>query len=59
MQGMDARLRAAEKGGVMVSGTVKDLVVGSPVNFSSCGSFDLKGVPGEWVLYEVTDVHAA
>ncbi len=43
----------AESGGVMVSSTVKDLVVGSNIEFVSCGSHALKGVPGEWRLYEV------
>ncbi len=43
----------AERGGVLVSGTVKDLVVGSGIEFASCGDFDLKGVPGKWPLYEV------
>ncbi len=47
---------AAEDGGVMVSSTVKDLVVGSPLQFESCGSFDLKGVPGPWQLFEVLAV---
>ena len=43
----------AETGGILVSGTVKDLVVGSPIGFESCGAFDLKGVPGSWNLFEV------
>ena len=42
----------AESGGVLVSGTVKDLVVGSPIEFRQCGDFSLKGVPGSWTLYE-------
>lgn len=42
----------AEKGGILVSGTVKDLVVGSGIDFAPCGTFDLKGVPGEWHLYQ-------
>lgn len=45
---------AAEAGGVMVSRTVKDLVVGSKLEFFSCGAHELKGVEGEWDLYEVT-----
>lgn len=44
---------AAERGGILVSSTVKDLVVGSPLQFQSCGAFELKGVPGSWELYEV------
>jgi class 3 adenylate cyclase len=43
----------AKRGGVLVSGTVKDLVAGSGIGFEPCGSFDLKGVPGEWQLYAV------
>ncbi|MGD2044482.1 MAG: adenylate/guanylate cyclase domain-containing protein [Acidimicrobiia bacterium] len=45
---------AAEAGGVMVSRTVKDLVVGSKLEFVSCGVHELKGVEGDWDLYEVT-----
>jgi class 3 adenylate cyclase len=48
-------MNAAEDGGVMVSGTVKDLVIGSPLEFTSCGTFELKGVPGEWRLFEATE----
>ena len=44
---------AAETGGILVSGTVKDLAVGSPIGFQACGDYDLKGVPGSWSLYEV------
>lgn len=51
-----ARVMQSSDGGVMVSGTVKDLVVGSRLTFTDCGRFDLKGVPGSWELYEVTDV---
>lgn len=42
----------AESGGVLVSRTVKDLVVGSHLLFNDCGQFQLKGVPGDWNLYE-------
>lgn len=42
----------AESGGILVSGTVKDLVVGSGIEFAPCGTFDLKGVPGEWQLFQ-------
>ena len=44
----------AEAGQVLVSGTVKDLVVGSGIEFEDRGQHALKGVPGEWRLYEVT-----
>ncbi len=36
---------------VLVSGTVKDLVVGSDLDFDDRGTHTLRGVPGEWRLY--------
>jgi class 3 adenylate cyclase len=36
---------------VLVSGTVKDLVVGSDLEFEDRGAHTLRGVPGEWRLY--------
>jgi class 3 adenylate cyclase len=49
-----ARVAAeAQPGEVLVSGTVKDLVVGSGVAFADRGEHSLKGVPGEWHLYAV------
>jgi class 3 adenylate cyclase len=36
---------------VLVSGTVKDLVVGSGIEFAERGAHQLKGVPGEWRLF--------
>jgi class 3 adenylate cyclase len=45
----------ASPGEVLVSRTVKDLVAGSGITFSDRGEQDLKGVPGEWHLYAVTD----
>ena len=38
---------------VLVSQTVKDLVAGSGLAFEDRGSYELKGVPGEWRLYAV------
>ncbi len=38
---------------ILVSSTVKDLVIGSGVRFSLEGSHSMKGVPGEWPLYRV------
>ena len=50
-----ARVSAlARPGEVLVSRTVKDLVVGSGLGFEDRGSHVLKGVPGEWSLYSVT-----
>ena len=43
----------APDGGIAVSRTVKDLTVGSSIEYEGIGAFDLKGVPGEWDLYEV------
>jgi class 3 adenylate cyclase len=48
--------RVASKAGpgeVLVSGTVRDLVVGSDIHFADRGTHELKGVPGEWRLYAV------
>jgi class 3 adenylate cyclase len=38
---------------IIVSSTVKDLVVGSGIEFEDRGEHSLKGVPGEWRLYSV------
>ncbi len=40
---------------VLVSGTVRDLVIGSPFGFMDRGRHELKGVPGMWQLYAVTE----
>jgi len=51
-----ARVAArAAAGEVLVSSTVKDLVVGSGIEFADRGSHELKGVPGEWRLLAVAD----
>ncbi len=36
---------------VLVSSTVRDLVIGSELRFEPAGSRELKGVPGTWELY--------
>ena len=36
---------------VLVSGTVRDLVVGSGIEFDERGEHELKGVPGSWKLF--------
>ena len=52
-----ARIAAhAEAGEVLVSSTVKDLVVGSELRFEDRGTADLKGVPGPWHLFAVDSV---
>jgi class 3 adenylate cyclase len=38
---------------ILVSGTVKDLVAGSGIDFEDRGTHQLKGVPGEWRLFSV------
>jgi pimeloyl-ACP methyl ester carboxylesterase len=49
-----ARIAArAEAGEVLVSNTVKDLVIGSRMAFTERGAHELKGVPGEWNLFAV------
>ena len=49
-----ARVAAqAGSGEVLVSGTVKDLVAGSGLEFEDRGVATLKGVPGEWRLFAV------
>ena len=45
----------AGPGEVLVSGTVKDLVVGSGICFEERGARELKGVPGEWRLFAVVE----
>ena len=44
-------MNAAQPGEVLVSGTVKDLVVGSGLEFAERGPRDFAGVPGERNLY--------
>jgi class 3 adenylate cyclase len=43
----------AAPGEVLVSGMVKDLVVGSGIEFTDRGDHQLKGVPGSWTLFAV------
>jgi class 3 adenylate cyclase/pimeloyl-ACP methyl ester carboxylesterase len=45
---------AAGPGEVLVSRTVRDLVVGSGLSFADRGEHELKGVPGQWELFAVT-----
>jgi len=41
----------AEAGEVLVTSTVKDLVMGSDLEFDDRGARELKGVPGDWHLW--------
>ena len=38
---------------VLVSSTLRDLVIGSGLEFEERGSYELKGVPGQWHLFSV------
>ena len=44
----------ANPGEILVSRTVRDLVIGSEIVFSDRGAHRLKGIEGEWQLYSVT-----
>ena len=48
-----ASRRRPSGGEVLVSGTVKDLVAGSGLEFEDRGTAALKGIPGEWRLFAV------
>jgi class 3 adenylate cyclase len=51
-----ARVAAkASPGEVLVSSAVRDLVVGSGIEFDDRGTHELKGVPGDWTLLAVKD----
>src|SRR3954468_23825544 len=43
----------AGAGEVVVTSTVRDLAAGSALRFESLGARELKGVPGEWGVFEV------
>ncbi len=49
-----ARIMAkANAGEILVSNTVKDLVIGSDIQFEGRGTHHLRGIEGEWQLYSV------
>jgi len=51
---LTARVMALAEGGeILVSRTVRDLVVGSGITFSERGEYELRGVPGLWQLLAV------
>jgi pimeloyl-ACP methyl ester carboxylesterase len=51
-----ARVMAeAGPGEILVSSSVKDLVIGSEIKFKPRGTYKLKGAPGEWRLFEIDD----
>lgn len=39
---------------VLVSSTVRDLVIGSELTFAESGEHELKGVPGRWTIWAAT-----
>jgi class 3 adenylate cyclase len=45
---------AAEPSEILVTATVRDLVLGSGLKFRDAGTRQLKGVPGTWALYTNT-----
>ncbi|OBJ47564.1 hypothetical protein A9W95_06700 [Mycobacterium sp. 1423905.2] len=50
----DARVSArAGQNDVLVSSALRDLVIGSGLEFEDPGTHQLKGVPGEWRLFAV------
>jgi class 3 adenylate cyclase len=51
---LGARVSAkANAGEVLVSSTVRDLVVGSDLRFTEVGEHELKGIPGSWRLFRL------
>ena len=50
-----ARIMSLAGGGeILVSRTVKDLVIGSDLTFTDRGEHQLKGIPDRWSIYAVT-----
>ena len=47
-------LGPAESGQVVVTNTVRDLVTGTDLTFGPLGAVSLRGVPGEWELFEAS-----
>lgn len=43
----------ADAGEILVSRTVRDLVIGSGLSFSERGEHELKGIPDRWAIYAV------
>jgi len=52
-------METAQPGEVVVSGTVKDLVVGSGIEFADRGVRVFAGIPGSWSLYAAGPEQAA
>ena len=55
--GIGARVSAlAGPNDVLVSSTLRDLVIGSGLEFDERGAHHLKGVPGDWHLFAVASL---
>jgi class 3 adenylate cyclase len=51
-----SRIQAlAEPDSIVVSGTARDLAVGSGISLAPAGEHELRGVPGRWQLFVVDD----
>ena len=48
-------LQEAGAGEVLVSGTIRDVLLGSEFKFEDRGRHHLKGIDGEWALFAVSD----
>jgi uncharacterized protein (TIGR00369 family) len=48
-------LSIAAPGDILVSGTVRDLLLGSAVKFDDRGRHQLKGIEGDWQLFALAD----
>ena len=48
-------LHGASESCILISNTVKDLVVGSGLEFAEYGTQSLKGIPGQWTLFRVLE----
>ena len=46
-------MATAQPGEVLVSHTVRGILMGSRHSFAERGIYELKGVPGKWQLYVV------
>lgn len=49
-------MAAAGPGEILVSRTVRDLIVGSEIRLKEKGEHTLKGVEGDWQLFAVVNV---
>ena len=47
-------LEEANDHSVVVTSTVRDLATGTDLSFSPLGSVGLRGVPGQWELFEAS-----